>query len=509
MSHLFGRSVLNLLASFVSMASGFVVAVIIARVLGPEGLGATAFAIWLTTALAAIVDRGWPQTALRFGAMSDPAERRATIVGIRRQWALGLLFSVVVFAGAAVVSMLFATPNALSEPLILLAICVVYSTAGFAASSRRAYGDFLSPARSSIIGSLLYVPGSILGASLAGASGAVAALLLRSIPMLPLLRIPPHSDGEEQERQLNPSREAKSYALQIWISDLLDILVLSRVEYLFLSLIATSADLGLFAVAIAFAGLVEQLSLQISAPLVVSFASRVSGQLPNEHYNDHAHAQQLIYERAVLGLSVVCLPICFGGAAIMSLLLPLVYSAAYVDLVPMASILLVSSALSALSVLPWSALSASGHANVITRSVLVLAVTTIVVLPVAIFIWGLWGAVIAKSLLQIAGFFLFQIQLERLGGARLPIAHLARVLISATVSALSAMAILHVFQASVVLVLAVAICVAATVYVIFLRMTCAIPRSHFSALASAPDVNAPALTGPRRVMARLVSLILS
>lgn len=509
MSHLIHRSLLNLMASFVSMASGFLVAVMIARLLGPEGLGATAFAIWFTAAMAAIVDRGWPQTALRFGALSSPVERRATISGIRWQWALGLLGTFVVFAVAAAASLSIVPLKALSEPLILVAICATYSASGFAASSRRACGDFLSPARSSIIGSLLYVPGSIIGASLAGASGAVAALLLRSIPMLPLLRLPLQLGTEKETKRFKPTQEARSYARQTWVSDILDVIVLSRVEYLFLGIFATNAEIGLFSVAIAFAGLVEQLSLQLSAPFVVSFASGASNQLAPERSIDQNNAQQLMYERAAIGLAIVCLPICLGGAAIMSLLLPLVYGSVYNELVSMASVLLVSSVLSAMSVLPWSSLSASGHAKAITRCVLSLAATTIIVMPVAISFWGLWGAVVAKCLVQVVGFSLLQLQLERVGGAKLPTARLSRVFISATSSALSAIVVIYFLKADAVFVLPIAIGAAAVVYLLWLRLTGAVPKSHFSSLVSHSGERAGAVNGLRRSFTKLVSLVLS
>ena len=60
MSTVLKSSLLNLAATGVSMVAGFGVSFIVARLLGPEGSGLSAFAIWLATSLSALSDHCMP-----------------------------------------------------------------------------------------------------------------------------------------------------------------------------------------------------------------------------------------------------------------------------------------------------------------------------------------------------------------------------------------------------------------------------------------------------------------
>ena len=54
--------------ALVSLAAGFLVSVINARVLGPAGSGLVAYAMWVVVCVAALADRGFPQMVLRYVA---------------------------------------------------------------------------------------------------------------------------------------------------------------------------------------------------------------------------------------------------------------------------------------------------------------------------------------------------------------------------------------------------------------------------------------------------------
>ena len=71
MSSVLRSSLLNIAATAVSLACGFLVNIAVARLLGPAGSGTVAFMLWLAIAASAIADLGLPQTVLRYLAASD------------------------------------------------------------------------------------------------------------------------------------------------------------------------------------------------------------------------------------------------------------------------------------------------------------------------------------------------------------------------------------------------------------------------------------------------------
>lgn len=63
-----GASLINTAAGLLSLAAGFGATVIVARVLGVEGTGIVAFALYIMVLATAVSDGGMPQTVLRFAA---------------------------------------------------------------------------------------------------------------------------------------------------------------------------------------------------------------------------------------------------------------------------------------------------------------------------------------------------------------------------------------------------------------------------------------------------------
>ena len=71
MSSVLRSSLLNIAATAVSLACGFLVNIAVARLLGPAGSGTVAFMLWLAIAASAIADLGLPQTVLRYLSLTE------------------------------------------------------------------------------------------------------------------------------------------------------------------------------------------------------------------------------------------------------------------------------------------------------------------------------------------------------------------------------------------------------------------------------------------------------
>ncbi|MEP5624743.1 MAG: oligosaccharide flippase family protein, partial [Hyphomicrobiales bacterium] len=66
MASMLRMSVVNTSAGMLSMLAGFICSIIVARVLGVEGTGLVAYALWFMTVATIVSDNGMPQAALRF-----------------------------------------------------------------------------------------------------------------------------------------------------------------------------------------------------------------------------------------------------------------------------------------------------------------------------------------------------------------------------------------------------------------------------------------------------------
>lgn len=66
-----GSSLVNTVAGLLSLLAGLASSIVVARLLGVEGAGAVAYALWIMTAATLASDLGIPQALLRFAAQEE------------------------------------------------------------------------------------------------------------------------------------------------------------------------------------------------------------------------------------------------------------------------------------------------------------------------------------------------------------------------------------------------------------------------------------------------------
>ncbi len=418
------KTLLNTIATLASMASGLVATVLVARMLGPEGSGVIGFLLWLSISVATLTDRGIPQTLLRYSvSMQDARSRQAFEAASLRRF---LPLPVLVFVVALVVSAIEAT-GLPSEIRLLLpigaALFLLYALSAFAIALARGRGDFATPAYHILTGSILQIPFVVAGGLLFGAAGALAGMAIRYIPqVLPLLGVLRRLGAGDAD---DATPEMRQYARNMWISDVVSVVAMTRIEYAVLAIFLTSVDLGLFAVAIVFANLVDQLALQISSPLLVSFSSP----------NASRAAKASLYQRVVNVWALLLLPIAFGGAAIMHALLTLVFGMEFEEATIAAAALLVAAAPSGLSAIPWTYLAAYGHAGLLTRVMLGVTAAYLPVLFLAVAAAGLEGVAFARLAAEAAIFLLLFFLAWRVTRATIAVSRLAAIVACALATA--------------------------------------------------------------------------
>lgn len=449
------NSVLNLGSTAVSMACGFVASVVVARQLGADGLGATAFGFLAVVYLTVIVERGYSQSILRFAAQSRVAPDQQDI--IRASFDEYVPIVVATFLAVLLLALTSLSWGTDGMPLFCFAAAVLfltYSLAKVAEAASRGSGDFYRPARNTVVGSLLLIPLSAIGVLFLGPAGALLALAARFLPqVLDLCRLVTNPNDIDAPGP-NPLGQAfQAYRAQMWLVSLLQALTMSRLDYLFLLFLVGVSDVGLFAVAIVFSGLVSQLALQLSSSLTVKFV-----RAPTRGHVD-----------AWLGVALFFLPVAMIGSAILPGLIPQLFGVEFADITPTAVLLLLAAGVSAIAIVPWSFLAATGHAQTLCHVSLVSACLTLVVAPLAFLFGGIEGLAWARLAIECVTLAILIYHACVRHGMEIPATALATLLSSSLTAAIAAV-IAYPFLPAGQAALA-SIVIALFVYLVMLRLT--------------------------------------
>ncbi|WP_349958799.1 oligosaccharide flippase family protein [Rhizobium sp. ZPR3] len=389
-SNLLKSSLISLAATSISLAAGFASSIIAARLLGPAGSGKVAYALWIATSAAALADMGLPQTLLRnAGDLAGNGDTwkalvltalRSFLISVSMVGAGILLFAAITYAHRDAQHAWFWLVTGL---LFLSYAFYVFSTA--VARGRNRFGQ---TARTTLLGGAMQVPLVFIGAWLLGPTGALIGYVARYLPQA--LKLRDYVDPAAKYSRETLSPEMLRYGRYIWFSDLVEIIILSRIEFLFLGIFLSPTSIGYLAAGLGLAGLIEQIMLQISPALIVNFTEA--------HAKSDRQSLDAAYGRVIRIVALVMLPISMGGAVVMPELLPLIFGDAFEPAVPAAATLLAFVWLAGMSVIPWGIISASGSSAILLRAQIASAVTTILLLTALVPSLGLEGAALARAM---------------------------------------------------------------------------------------------------------------
>jgi O-antigen/teichoic acid export membrane protein len=128
---------------------------------------------------------------------------------------------------------------------------------------------------------------------------------------------------------------ASRYALYAWAGALSSAFVWSRAEVFFLNRSAGSAAVGLFSVGVTLANLASQGPMLLTAGLLPYFAQAFGKGALAEMREAYASATRV--------LAFLVFPACFGMAAVLPTLLPLLYGRPFAGALPAATILVIGA----------------------------------------------------------------------------------------------------------------------------------------------------------------------
>lgn len=453
--------------------------VILAHTLGVEGTGAVAFALWGVMVAATIADLGGQASLARYlpelAAAGRPREAQRVAALLRR---VLLLSSIAAVAGFG----LFAfwewhvtrlSPSMAATWALVGLACGLQTLAGFTSGYLRGVQRFDRLAVLTACSVVLQLACVAVGSIILGIPGALAGYCTGSLlpAMLCLVRSP-------ERRPLSPELRTRlrRYAFYSWAGALASTFVWSRAELFFLQRSSGSGAVGLFTVGVTLANMAAQGPILLTAGLLPYFAESFGKRALDDMREAYATATR------VLGFLV--LPVCFGLAAVMPTVLPLIYGQAFADAVPSATVLVIAAGIGTTSSVGTSVLLALERSDFIFLSGVLTALLSVCAGFTVIPAFGLMGAAWARCLVQITAVALGSWFIYRRLGFPLPFGGLARLVLAALACAAAARVVITVVPGP--RSLAAAVLAGAITYLIAVRMLGALPardRDRLRALA--------------------------
>lgn len=391
------NSIFGTVAGVLAASSSVVASVIVAHALGVEDTGVVAFALWVAALGAAIIDFGVQASLARYLPELAAAGRIAEIdrlAGALWRWlALTCTVTIIGFSGwswwywrAGMIS----GSEALLWSLVGL-LCAVQALAGFTNGLLRGQQRFDRVAVLTVVSFACQLAGVTAGSIAFGAAGAIGGYCAGSlVPAAASLRYA--LEGRSPSRELMV--RVRRYAIFFWAAALSSTFVWSRAELFFLQRSTGSASVGLFTVAVMLANLAAQGPTLLTAGLLPYFAE-----------NFGAGAVDKMKEGFVTGtrvLAFLVLPACFGLAAIMPAVLPMMYGQAFAAATPAATVLVLFAGIGAISSVGTSIIMAMDRSDFIFASGFIAAVMAVAAGLTVIPAFGLMGAVWARAAIQLA-----------------------------------------------------------------------------------------------------------
>jgi O-antigen/teichoic acid export membrane protein len=472
MSKSFARNtVLGFSSGAAVSLAGFVANAIAARLLGPDGMGVIAYAVWCVMVAETVADLGIKLTLERF-IPTLRAERRddavdgligasARVAIVSVAVACGLLLGWLYWPGRGAIG----TSSSGSDVVLfgLIAgwfVCSV--TGGIYLAYLRGEQRFDRFARLSALSAVIRVLATAVGAWQFGVVGALgayfAAYSVQASHFYRLVRKRP-----EVERNLR--RQVVRFAVAGWAATVVGGLVWGRTEIVFLEHYAGIAAVGLFAVASMLTDTAMQLPGLLLSALLPYFS---------EKHGLGAHEdvrRQFRLMTAVMALLMV--PLCIGLAAIAPVLVPLLFGTKFADAVPVAMLLLLGAAVTTVGAATIKLINSTGKNGVLLASNASGLVCTISLGFLVIPHFGMMGAAWSRIAVQVLIVAAETWYVTRRLGYQFPLRALGAIALAATLQGVAAYGL--VIKLGGVSSILLAVPVAVVVYLIALRVFAVLP----------------------------------
>jgi O-antigen/teichoic acid export membrane protein len=461
-------------AGLIISVGRFATTIAMARVLGVEETGVAAFALWLISLVCAVTNLGVYTSLTRYlpELKSNNDARQLTRLLLLPFAGVTLLTAIIfaTFYVTGVINLASKTVN-LTRDVTLMVIClyVIQSLASFGLGYLIGRQEFRNVAALALISNLLQVPLVIVAGLRWGVDGVLLGYIAGGLPFA-LLCFGPGIGKPSLPSQLR--KRLFKYTVFSGASTLANELVWARLEMAFLSHFLGSVAVGLYSVGFTLASLATQGPLLLTSGLLPYFAEAISSR--------RMEKAKVMLQTAMRLVAFFVLPMCFGIAAVIPELLPLVYGQSFASGSSAAMILVSAAGIGANIVVPLNFINGMERSEFLFVMNIIGAILSLALGLILVSSIGLMGAALGRALVQIyllaASFWFLRYRL----GCPLPLAQLGLLFVSAVVSA--CVAGLVASQMSGLTGLLLSVPAAALVYLLLVRLLRAIPDEDIKRL---------------------------
>lgn len=329
------NSAFSTMAGLLVSLTGLISTLLIARVLGVEGAGVVAFAVWIAHTGASFADVGMSMCLMRYvpelHARGQEMLAEPLAAAMFRIVALVLAISVI-----ALTALSYGLPGSLDGTAWSLVgvLMVVQTLSALYIAYLKGRQQFDRTAALAWKSSLCQISVLIVGLASFGTNVAlvayVAGALLPFLLSLRLLAAPAYIPADLRRRVL-------VFASVNWVTTVIGGLIWRRAEILFLQMFWGFASVGLFSAGLALSSVATLLPALLLGALLPHFSSQIGRERMDEMHATYAAVTRL--------MGTLVFPICFGVAAICPVLVPMLYGAQFAAAIPSAMILAVGAAI--------------------------------------------------------------------------------------------------------------------------------------------------------------------
>jgi O-antigen/teichoic acid export membrane protein len=468
------------IAGVLTVLTSFLSSVVVAHVLGVAGTGMVAFGLWIASLAVTVADLGIQASLMRYlpelVAQDEEAQAKRLTAFLLRLIAVTSLLALLGFVGwgAWLGHLGFTSYLEPADWIVIGIVTIAQAFAGFGIGYLRGLQHFDRVASITLASFASQIIGVFVGSVSFGVPGALCGYGIGSRAPAALCLLVPGADARVPTAL---KARVQRFALFAWAGALLSGLVWNRLELFFLQRSWGNEAVGLFNVGLTLGNLAAQGAILLTAGLLPYFAQSFAVRALPEIRTAYATGTRII--------AFIVLPICFGAAAVMPELLPLIYGQRFADAVPAATIIVAAGSAGAIGFVGAQLINALERSDFVFVCGLAGAVLSIVGGLTVIPWFGLTGAAWARAGIQVSSVAFGAWFINRRLACPTPFTHLARLTGAAVLCALAARGSLLVVTGT--LGLLPAIVAGAITYVAAVRFLGALPDSDIDRLRSLSD----------------------
>ena len=339
MTSLVTKTTWSAVASLANTVGRFIASVIIARRLGPSGVGQLAYLIWLIDFMNVFSNLGLQNSLTRFLAELY-GRGRSSESSLFAGWIFRRYLISVITGGllVALVSARFSRHASVGSATgLLVLLFMLQGLASLTTAELTGRQRFDTLARINGFAAILLVVGQIFGVYFFGLLGAIGGYIIGALlpGLFSLGMLRSGSPGWRPEPALQ--RRIWKYAAYTWLAAIVSAFVWSRVEVFFIERYWNPHEVAMFTIGLSLAALATQGPSLLLGALLPHFAALFGA-------GDKA-AIDRAYSTGTRLMGLLLFPLAFGGAAVTPVLLPMLFGPQFAPAIPNAMVLMALSCL--------------------------------------------------------------------------------------------------------------------------------------------------------------------